>query len=766
MIKYFLVHLVFCISLFSQQPLTVESIMRDPKWFGYSPNSPYWSEDSRLIYFNWKRDGNPADSLYSTDLDGKNISKVPFNKISTTPISSGVYNNDYSLKVYERFGDIFLQDCDKNIIIRITNTIERESESSFSFNGKNIIYLSKGNIFSWDISNGITEQLTNLQAGTQPKETAASTKLQQYLLRQQMELMQITRERKDKSEKGKEIIKSIEERSKPFYYGTKNLSSYSISANGNYISLVFSIKADDAKQTIVPNYVTESGFTETIPARTKVGEPQQQSELYIYDVKNDSMLLIKTNEIVKNSRQIFFSAPQWSSTNSSAFIQLYSLDNKDRWILMIDVEKRKLGNLLSHQIDSAWIGGVGAYSAGWMPDNKKIWFQSEESGYGHLYVVNSDGTEKRQLTSGNFEVYNPQISRKKDKWYFHSNEVHPGERHFYTMPVDGGTKTKLTNKIGIHDCVISPDENYFTDIYSYLNKPSELFIQKNSANSDFKQLTKSRTTEFLSRQWIEPEIITFQSRDSQTVYARIYQPKNLNGNPSPELKNNSAVIFVHGAGYLQNAHKGWSGYFREYFFHNLLVEQGYTVLDLDYRASAGYGRNWRTAIYRFMGGKDLEDNVDGAKLLVDKYGIDPNKIGIYGGSYGGFITFMAMFTTPDIFAAGAALRPVTDWAHYNHGYTSDILNIPQEDSISYIKSSPIYFVEGLKGALLICHGMVDVNVHYQDAVRIAQRLIELKKENWELASYPVEDHGFVEETSWMDEYKRILKLFNTHLLKK
>ena len=202
------------------------------------------------------------------------------------------------------------------------------------------------------------------------------------------------------------------------------------------------------------------------------------------------------------------------------------------------------------------------------------------------------------------------------------------------------------------------------------------------------------------------------------------------------------VVFVHGAGYLQNAHKYWSTYFREYMFHNLLASRGYVVLDVDYRASSGYGRDWRTAIYRHMGGKDLEDIVDGAKYLVAKEQVNPKRIGVYGGSYGGFITLMAMFTTPDVFAAGAALRPVTDWAHYNHGYTSNILNVPQKDAEAYRKSSPIYFAEGLKGALLICHGMVDTNVHFQDSVRLAQRLIELRKENWELAPYPVENHGF------------------------
>jgi len=193
------------------------------------------------------------------------------------------------------------------------------------------------------------------------------------------------------------------------------------------------------------------------------------------------------------------------------------------------------------------------------------------------------------------------------------------------------------------------------------------------------------------------------------------------------------------------------------------MEHGYVVLDLDYRGSAGYGRDWRTGIYRHMGGKDLDDEVDAARWLAAQHHVDPRRIGIYGGSYGGFITLMAMFKEPDVFAAGAALRPVTDWSHYNHEYTGAILNLPQKDTEAYKQSSPIYFANGLKGSLLICHGMVDTNVHFQDTVRLVQRLIELRKTNWDLAVYPVENHGFVQPTSWADEYKRIFALFERTL---
>ena len=327
------------------------------------------------------------------------------------------------------------------------------------------------------------------------------------------------------------------------------------------------------------------------------------------------------------------------------------------------------------------------------------------------------------------------------------------------MATWGGTRTRLTKMTGSNQVVLSPDETKLAFLNSFSNRPWEVFLMENNVDDAPSQITKSQSRQFKEYKWREPEIVTFPAEDGSVVYARLYASKTGEEGKKP------AIIFVHGAGYLQNVHKWWSQYFREYMFHNMLVDNGYTVLDIDYRASAGYGRDWRTGIYRFMGGKDLSDHMDGAKYLIENQGISSKKIGIYGGSYGGFITLMAMFTKPDVFAAGAALRPVTDWAAYNHPYTANILNEPQTDSLAYRKSSPIYYAEGLKGNLLICHGMVDVNVHYQDAVRLSQRLIELKKDNWELASYPMEDHGFVEPTSWMDEYKRIFKLFEETLKK-
>jgi len=406
--------------------------------------------------------------------------------------------------------------------------------------------------------------------------------------------------------------------------------------------------------------------------------------------------------------------------------------------------------------DDAWIDGPGAFTLGWMKDNQRIYFESERTGYAHLYSVPYEGGEPKQLTSGKWEVSGVQMSDDKSRFFMTTSEVHPGERQLYSMSPDGGERTKVTSMPGGNQAFVSPDEKMLALIYSYSNKPPELYIQENRSGASAIKVTSSPAPEFWNYTWIDPPIVTLKARDGAEVYARLYKPKNFK-------KGGPAVIFVHGAGYAQNVHRYWSSYFREYMFHHFLMENGYTVMYVDYRASSGYGRDWRTGIYRHMGGKDLDDQVDAAKWLVSEQGVDAKRIRIYGGSYGGFITLMAMFTQPDVFAAGSALRPVTDWAHYNHPYTSNILNVPQKDAEAYKQSSPIYFAQGLKGALLICHGMVDTNVHFQDTVRLVQRLIELRKTGWELAVFPVEDHGFLEPTSWADEYKRIFKLFETNL---
>lgn len=801
--------LLCCTGMAAAQSLTVEKIMKDPKWIGTSPSNLVWSQDSKTVYFNWNPQGNTADSVYAVAVGGGEPRKTTYAESQkTNALSNAVYNSSYTLMTYAYRGDLYLVDLKTGKTTRITQTEETESAPRFLQKDEWIVYTRNQNLYGWHIASGITQQLTNITRGAETVTapafgggaqrgggfggggaargggtTAATGTQEQWLQQQQLELLSVLKERKQKRDARADFLKQNKDTDtlKPIGIGDKLLQGLQISPDGRFVTYRLYQAPSSGKNTIVPDYVTESGFTTDIPGRTKVGAPLGRYDFYVFDKSRDTLMLVGIDSIpgitdvpdyVKDYpkkfsnrrtpvRGVMIGGPYWNESGTYAVVDIRSQDNKDRWLMQLDAATGKL-SLLDRQRDEAWIGGPGVSGfgarLGWINENQ-FYFQSEATGYAHLYIYDLSSHTKKALTEGKYEVQAVELSRNKQYFYLLTNEEHPGKQNWYRLKTDGSKKEKITSMEGGYEVSMSPDEKWIAYRYSYTTKPWELYLQENAPGKKPVQVTnKGMSDEFKAYAWRDTKVITIPSRDGAQIYGRVFEP-------AAGKKNGAAVIFVHGAGYLQNVHYWWSSYFRETMFNNLLADQGYTVIDIDYRASSGYGRDWRTGIYRFMGGKDLDDHVDAAKFLVEKYGVDAGRIGIYGGSYGGFITLMGLFTTPDVFKAGAALRPVTDWAHYNHGYTSNILNEPYNDSLAYARSSPINFAAGLKNHLLICHGMVDVNVNFQDAVRLSQKLIELGKDNWELAPYPVEDHGFVEPSSWTDEYKRILKLFNRTLLK-
>ncbi|WP_454804149.1 prolyl oligopeptidase family serine peptidase [Mucilaginibacter phyllosphaerae] len=766
--------------------LTVEKIMRDPKWIGVSPSNIRWSDDSKKIYFNWNPDKTERDELFYITPNNTKPQKVSITERRDMVPESGKWNKTHTLKIYEDEGDVFLWQANTGKVVQLTHTAGRESNPTFTGDESSVIYTYDNNLYQLKLSKGELTQLTNFVKTTGEKKPAKDNEQARWLKKQQTELFDIIKvEEKDRKLDSTERALFKPSKLKEIAFGDKRLSGAQVSPDGRYITYRLTQPAEGAKAGIVPNYVTSSGYTEDIQNRTKVGAPQATSESFVFDTRRDSVYAIVTKDIpgIKDipafyndypkelaalkkanaDRKVDITGPFWSPDGKYAIVNVDAQDNKDRWLMKLDAATGKL-TLLDKQHDDAWIGGPG--TGAWFADGSLGWadathfyYQSEASGYSHLYLADVVGGSKKQLTSGKWEVQTLRLSNDKKTFYFTANIEHPGITQFYRIPVTGGVPVKITGMKGGNEIDLSPNEKWLAIRYSYSNKPWELYVQPNKPGAAAVQVTHSTTAEFNTYAWREPEVISFKNRNGKDIYARVYVPKN----PDPAKP---AVVFVHGAGYLQNVHYWWSSYFREYMFNNMLVDNGYTVMDIDYTASSGYGRDIRTGIYRHMGGADLTDQVDGVKLLVDKYGVNPKHVGLYGGSYGGFMTLMAMFTQPDVFASGAALRSVTDWAHYNHGYTSNILNEPFTDEKAYRQSSPIYFADGLKGKLLMLHGMVDENVNFQDIVRLSQRLIELHKENWELAPYPVEDHGFVQPSSWTDEYKRIFKLFEETLKEK
>jgi dipeptidyl aminopeptidase/acylaminoacyl peptidase len=753
--------------------LTVDSIMRGPKLVGYPPTGLRWSGDSSRLYFEWRRPGDDEASTWVVPRDGGEPKQLSDADRRSAPPVSGVWDKAHRRVLFVDQGDIVLLDSVSGVRRNVTRTTGNESNPRWARRESAVSFVRENNLFVVPIDSGEIVQLTDVQPRKRdPRETDS----QKFVKDEEQKLIEHTRVQAEKKKKTEDKDKA---RALPKLElaDRQTATDLQLSPDGTHVFVLIVERTETAKRTTVPNYVTESSYTEDIPARTFVGDAQDKRTLAIMNLETGktsqadagfagTVPLKPAQDGKTQPRAVRWGMPQISDDGARAVANVRADDNKDRWLVVVDPESGK-SRVLDTLHDDAWVREVGGFgpndpSFGWQADQRHVWFLSERDRWMHLYSVDAtaDRPEPRQLTDGKWEIESVGLSPDKRKFYITSTEVHPGERHIYAMAVEGGARTKLTSMTGGSAGEVSPDDSTFGIIYSSSTRPHEVYLMPNRPGAAAKQVTTTPTEEWRSFKWADPQLITYKTRDGVDVYARLFTPEMMGARRDPAAP---AVVFVHGAGYAQNAHKYWPSYYREYMFHNLLASRGFVVLDPDYRASSGYGRDWRTAIYRHMGGKDLEDVVDGAKYLVDKHKVNPKHIGVYGGSYGGFITLMAMFTSPDTFAAGAALRPVTDWSHYNHGYTSNILNEPHIDTEAYRKSSPIYFAEGLKGALLILHGMVDTNVLFQDSVRLAQRLIELRKENWSFAPYPVENHGFEEETSWADEYKRILNLFEQHL---
>jgi dipeptidyl aminopeptidase/acylaminoacyl peptidase len=768
--------LVLSLSSFSQntnstEGIVLKEIMKGHDFVGYLPEAANWSRDGKKILFDWNPEGNPGNSSYFFDVTKSvsNYKKVEDEWHETFDPKQAQYIERY----YELEGAL-VAICDGMTFPKVVYQTNSEISRVQRLKNPNLVaFRQNGNLFLYDKSKSSVIQLTDFtdeNPQNEKKDTSIMEKEEfnhfDYLKKQEM-----------KNEWYSENEFTFLDQPKSIFKHGNYVENLQIDPSSNFISFMLSDYPEN-KETEVMEFINSDGHAHTFPARNKVSNEDPSHKLGLYNRELDTVFYIDfsaltairkkpayLNDTAKydKDRNIIMHPLVFNDAKNTALCDIRSYDNKDLWIVLIDLTSGKYTEI-DHQYDEAWIGGPGIGSwneesgtLGWLKDNETVYFQSEVSGYSHLYTYSTTTKKRTQLTSGNWEVHNVQLSANGKLFYITVNKTHPGNRDFYHLQISDGKLIPILTKDGFHDVVVSPDEKQLVVRYSASDLPWELYLTENKPNAKWTRLTYSTSDEFKGINWIKPEVITITASDGIPVYARLYKPE-------ASQSNGAAVLFVHGAGYLQNAHNYWSHYFREYMFHNMLVAEGYTVLDVDYRASEGYGRAYRTAIYRHMGGRDLEDFVDAKNYLVNQLNIDSNRVGIYGGSYGGFITLMGLLTKPGTFTCGAALRSVTDWFHYNHEYTSNILNYPNTDPDAYRKSSPIYYANNLQDRLLMLHGMVDDNVQFQDVVRLSQKFIELGKENWELAVFPVEAHSFTESSSWYDEYRRIYEMFTEELI--
>ncbi|TYQ12478.1 UNVERIFIED_ORG: dipeptidyl aminopeptidase/acylaminoacyl peptidase [Zoogloea ramigera] len=767
----------------SPTPITLDQAMANPDWIGTPVESAWWGWDSRQVYYKQKRAGSPLRDTFL--VNGGAAKQVDDKQLANLDTANPVYNREHTRAIVLRNGDLFERDLKSGALTQIVRGTAAAADPQYAADGKHVQFRIGNDWFSWSRSERLVTPVAVLRTAKDPDAKPETDALRDLQLRLISTLARVKEERDaTRAQRDAERSADATRAPKPVYLGEKVvIASSALSPSGRYLLVVTSAKdADKRRVGKMPRYVTESGYEETDDERPRVSDagpvPHQLKLLEIAtgkvtDLSFDTLPGIATDPLadlraaqklaaLKGNRPVRFEhsaeSIRWSDDGARVAVMAQSIDNKDRWIATVDLAGATLQPL--HRLsDQAWVNNRGN-DFGWQPDNSTLWFQSEESGYAHLYLKNARTPDAapRAITSGKWEASDVTWSADGKIAYFLCNPKLPGTYEVCASNTTDAKVKELTTLGGVESFTVSPDGRKLLVRYSTSYMPAQIATVPATGGAAT-QLTDTRSADYKARNWVAPQIVAVPStHGADPVWAKLYRPATLEPG-----KKYPVVMFVHGAGYLQNVTQRFPVYFREQMFHNLLVQQGYIVLDMDYRASLGYGRNWRTAIYRQMGHPELDDYIDGLNWLVANHQGDAKNVGIYGGSYGGFMTFMALLRAPDQFKAGAALRPVTDWTTYNHEYTSNILNTPELDPRAYKVSSPIEYADKLKGHILIAHGMVDDNVFYQDSVRMAQRFIELKKDNWELASYPLERHAYVHAESWYDQYRRIYQLFERTL---
>ncbi len=741
------------------QTLTVRQIMAEPSIAGMRAEGEKLSPDGRKVIFLWNADGRmPRDLYLVSTADAKpqiilrqSDMPAPATPQSDNKLNYGVelrddfvkqrenalagfeWSPDSSKLVFSFAGDLFVLTLDGTRPRRYTRTQSPEFGARFLDNDR-ILYSAGGNIFVLNIADASTTQLTR-EANAQTFVTVGA------------------------------VVPNRQ---------------------GSMIAYVVSDNSKQ-KQLVVPNFLPDL-VTGGGPRR---GWSDQRLYVTAADGGRETSYEVK---LPRPEGQSYFRRMVWAADGRSLIVDRNDRDTKRRQLFYI----RNVGGkdeqtiVITEETDDKWQAPLSTIFEPDPKDSARLFFGSERDGYNHLYLATltrnpaeasaptsgsnpsdpgfSGKVEIRQLTRGNWQVEWAKWVADGDQIVYMSTEENAAERRFYALfPATGDKVIIPADDKGMASGPQMDDQNAQPTLlfgFSKWNSPEELFIQKiclRCRGLEFPiRITRTTPESFAKMAWTAPRFIDIPSRDGKPIPSKVYLPAG----HDPKRKY-PMVIFVHGAGYLQNTINGWNNYYREYLFNDMLVKRGYIVLDIDYRGSAGYGRDWRTDVYGFLGGKDFDDHIDAIDFIVKKYGVDQRRIGVYGGSYGGFMAGMLAMRAPERIAAAAALRPVFDWKNYYASspvYTAQRLGFPDKDPEAYRRSSPISYAEKLERPLLILHGMSDDNVHVQDSVQLVEKLIRLgKTQYFDLMLYPSENHGFVRPESWADEYERILALFERSL---
>ena len=428
-----------------------------------------------------------------------------------------------------------------------------------------------------------------------------------------------------------------------------------------------------------------------------------------------------------DTRGFLIARVHWTPDSTRLAIERLNRVQNQLDLLLADANAGTARSILS-EADPFWINHNDLFR--FLADGQFLW-GSERDGFRHLYLYSLDGKQRKRITEGDWEVTEVAgVDEARDKIYYVSTEASPLERQLYSIKLNGKDRARVSQGAGTHTISMSPTAEYYLDDYSSVTQPPRSTVHTIGGDewSVFQDADRNLIDNYAMS---EPETVTFKAHDGTLLYGRVFKPANFR-----EGEKYPAVVTVYGGPGEQIVRNAWEGA----DWSQVLAARGFVIWEMDNRGSSGRGHAFEAPLYRRFGKAELADQLEGVRYLVAQGFVDPARVGIYGWSYGGFMTLYSLLNAPDVFRAGIAGAPVTNWRNYDTIYTERYLGLPAENAEGYRASSAVEYANKLKAKLLIVHNIEDDNVLFQNTMQMAEALEQAGK-IFDMVIYPQKNHG-------------------------
>ena len=698
----------------ARRSLTPELVTSEGKIISRSISRVRWRPGSEQI--SYIRHGGDGDSLWIYDVPSRREHRVEVSSSAGVDLDSYRWSPKGDRILFQGGGNLWVYDLTSGETRRLTDDPQKEEDPTFSPAGDRVAFVKQNNLYTLLLKTGKIAQLT-----TDGTPSILNGKLD-WVYKEELADRATGR-------------------------------AYEWSPNGREIAY---LRLDDRP---VPEYplihFLATHVKLSLQRFPQAGDPNPRASFHVVSVDTR-----ETHDWTSpsGSLPIEYFGPSFSWTPDSKAISFLTLnrDQTEMAVHLWDADSGSNRTLLVEK-DPYWINSL--HPPGFLDDGRFLWL-SERDGWLHLYLYSRQGTLLDKLTSGNWMLDHPLFSNLpmfqyggNTGWvYFLSTKPDPRQRQIYRVRLDGSHLERLSKEPGTHTLLLSPDGRFYVETFSdYRTPPVTRLFRSDGALV----ATLDKPENYLRHYALgETEFVTVTAPDGTKLYARLVKPPDFD----PHRKY-PVIVNVYGGPEVQMVRDEWGVTSLEDL---LFAEHGFLLWTLDNRGSWGRGHAWETTIFEHLGRQELSDQLAGVNYLKSLPYVDPNRMGIWGWSYGGYMTLYTLTHAPEVFKCGAAGGPVTDWKFYDTIYTERYMRTPEANPEGYRESSPLDAAGNLRAKLLLMHGADDDNVHLQNTINFIEALIRDGK-SYQFYLQPGEKHGFTAYSARLYLVKRLLTFFESNL---